>query len=63
SAAINDRLSKFGLSSATVTYTKETVNSIQTGHIQASYVQTYSIPFLRTFDMTYSSQAYVPVGS
>jgi hypothetical protein len=56
-------LSKFGLSSATVTYTKETVNSIQTGHIQASYVQTYSIPFLRTFDMTYSSQAYVPVGS
>lgn len=63
SAAINDRLSTFGLSNATVTYTKETVNSIQTGHIQASYVQTYSIPFLRTFDMTYSSQAYVPVAS
>jgi Flp pilus assembly protein TadG len=63
SNAINARLSEFGLSNASVTYTKETINSIQTGHIQASYVQTYSIPFLRTFDMTYSSQAYVPVGS
>ena len=63
SNAINARLSSFGLSNATVTYTVGMVNSIQTGHIQASYVQTYSIPFLKTFDMTYSSQAYVPVGS
>lgn len=61
--AINARLSDFGLSNANVTYTKETLNSILTGHIQASYVQSYSIPFLRTFDMTYSSQAYVPMGS
>lgn len=60
--AINARLSDFGLSNASVTYTKETLNSILTGHIQASYVQSYSIPFLRTFDMTYSSQAYVPMG-
>jgi Flp pilus assembly protein TadG len=63
SNAINARLSEFGLSNASVTYTIESINSIQTGHIQASYVQTYSIPFIRTFDMTYSSQAYVPVGS
>jgi len=63
SNAINARLSSFGLSNATVTYSVGMVNSIQTGHIQASYVQTYSIPFLKTFDMTYSSQAYVPVGS
>lgn len=61
--AINARLSQFGLSNATVTYSKSTINTVQTGHIEASYVQTYSIPFIRTFDMTYRSDAYVPIGS
>lgn len=61
--AINARLSQFGLSNATVTYSVSTINSVQTGHIAASYVQSYSVPFISTFDITFSSDAYVPIGS
>lgn len=59
---INTRLSKFGLSDASVTYTVSTINSIQTAHILATYAQSYTIPFVKTFNLTFQSDAYVPVG-
>lgn len=61
-AAINARLSSFGISQATVTYTTSVLNSIQTGHIAASFQQAYTIPFVSTFHITFSSDAYVPMG-
>lgn len=61
-SAINARLSSFGLSEATVTYTTSTLNSIKTGHIAAYFQQAYTLPFVSTFHITFSSAAYVPMG-
>ena len=61
-SAINARLSSFGLSGATVTYTTSTLNSIETGHIAAYFQQAYTVPFVSTFHITFSSDAYVPMG-
>jgi Flp pilus assembly protein TadG len=61
--AINARLANFGLADANVVYSKSTINSVETAHIVASYVQSYTVPFISTFNMTFSSDAYVPVGS
>ncbi|MDE2135019.1 MAG: pilus assembly protein [Alphaproteobacteria bacterium] len=63
SSAINDYLSSLGLSSATVTYSVGTSSGVQTAHIVASYDQTYTLPFVSTFNITFSSSAYVPQGS
>jgi Flp pilus assembly protein TadG len=60
--AINARLAKFGMSNADVTYTVSTINAVQTAHIAASYAESYTIPFVRTFNMTFRSDAYVPLG-
>lgn len=60
---INARWSKFGLSDASVTYTVSTVNAVQTAHILATYAQSYTIPFVKTFDLTFQSDAYVPLGT
>jgi Flp pilus assembly protein TadG len=59
---INARLSKFGLSNADVTYTVSTINAVQTAHIVASYARSYTIPFVHTFNITFTSDAYIPLG-
>lgn len=62
-ATINNYLSSVGLSNANVEYAVATSNTVQTGFIVAHYNQTYVLPFVSTFNMTFSSSASVPLGS
>ena len=57
---INNNLSSLGLSTATVTYTITNLNGVNISNISASYQQNYSIPFIPTIHMTFSSSAAVP---
>jgi Flp pilus assembly protein TadG len=59
-ATINNYLSSVGLSTAAVTYNVTTTSGVNTVNIAATYRQDYSIPFIPTIHMTYSSSAAVP---
>ncbi len=60
---INNYLNSMGLSTATVTYNVTITSGVSTGNIAASYQQNYSIPFVPTIHMTFSSSAAVPLPS
>jgi Flp pilus assembly protein TadG len=62
-STINNYLTANGLSTATVTYTVGLSGGINTANISASYQQNYSIPFIPTIHMTFSSSAVVPQAS
>jgi Flp pilus assembly protein TadG len=60
---VNSYMTTAGLPSATVLYSKSTINSVLTGHITANYTQTYKLPFVNTFHITFNADAYVPLNS
>jgi Flp pilus assembly protein TadG len=60
---VNSYLSSLGLSNAAVTYTVAKPNNVAIGTITASYSQSYTIPFVRTFNITFSSDTSVPIGN
>jgi Flp pilus assembly protein TadG len=60
---VNTYMTSQGLHSATVQYTTFAINNVPTGHIAANYIQTYTIPFVHTFNITYRADAYVPLQS
>ena len=62
-STINNYLTSVGLSSADVTYSVGMSGGISTATIGASYQQSYSIPFIPTIRMTFSSSAAVPQAS
>ena len=62
-STINNYLNSMGLSSADVTYNVSMSGGISTATIAASYQQSYSIPFIPTIQMTFSSSAAVPQAS
>jgi Flp pilus assembly protein TadG len=57
---INSYLSSVGLPNATVTYSVATSGGLKTASIAASFSQTYSVPFVHTFNVTFSSSEAVP---
>jgi Flp pilus assembly protein TadG len=57
---INDYLNSVNLPNATVTYSVATVSGIKTASIAASFNQTYSVPFVHTFNITFTSTEAVP---
>jgi Flp pilus assembly protein TadG len=61
-SAINGYLNGMGVSSATVTYTV-TKPSITVAYITATLKQTYTIPLVKTFTVTFSADTYVPQSS
>jgi Flp pilus assembly protein TadG len=62
-AKVNSYMTTAGLHSATVLYSTSTINNVLTGHIAANYTQTYTLPFVSTFHITFSAEAYVPLQS
>ncbi|MGH6682459.1 MAG: TadE/TadG family type IV pilus assembly protein [Pseudolabrys sp.] len=62
-SAVNTYLSSVGLSNASVVYTVATSNGVQTANIVASSVGSYVVPFVKTFNIRYSSNVSVPLGS
>lgn len=61
-AAINGYLNGMGVSSATVTYTVSKA-TITRAYITASLTKTYAVPFIKTFNITFSANTYVPQSS
>ena len=61
--AINSYLSSEGLPDATVTYTSSVSSGVTIATIQASYQQTYAVPLISTFNLTFSSNLSVPLAS
>lgn len=62
-SAVNTYLSSVGLSDAHVEYDVVTSNGVQTANIVASSVGSYVVPFVSTFNIHYSSNVSVPLGS
>jgi Flp pilus assembly protein TadG len=60
---VNSYMTKAGLPSATVLYSTSTINNVLTAHIAANYTQTYRLPFVKTFHITFNADAYVPLQS
>ena len=60
--AINNYLNGIGIPSATVTYTVST-STITRAYISATLTQTYTVPLIKRFTITYSANTYVPQSS
>jgi len=60
---VNAYLTSAGLPAATVEYTTSTIDNVLTGHIVADYSQAYTLPFVSTFHLQFSADAYVPLQS
>jgi Flp pilus assembly protein TadG len=58
---IDNYLLSVGLPRANVTYSVATANGVKTGSIDATFNQTYDVPFVSTFHMTFASSQAVPV--
>jgi Flp pilus assembly protein TadG len=57
---IDNYLLSVGLPRANVTYSVATANGVK-GSIDASFNETYDVPFVSTFHMTFASSQAVPV--
>lgn len=55
---VNGYLSSVGLPSATITYVV-TGGTLPTAHLSASLAQSYTVPLIATFHITYAADAYV----
>ena len=62
SSAINGYLSSMGIPTATVTYSVAN-GSFPVATVAATLTQSYSIPFISNFSITYSANTKVPQGS
>jgi Flp pilus assembly protein TadG len=60
--AVNDYLGGVGLPRADVVYSVSNAAGFPVANIQASFAQTYTLPLVSTFNITYSANTYVPQG-
>jgi len=61
--AVNSYLSSVGLPNATVAYSSSVTGGVTIATIQATYQQTYALPLISTFNLTFSSNLSVPLAS
>jgi Flp pilus assembly protein TadG len=59
-STVNNYLNSVGLPNATVTYSVATVSGVKTASIGATFNQSYSVPFVHTFNVTFTSNDAVP---
>src|SRR5262249_229331 len=59
SAEVNNYLASVGLPTATVSYSIAQQGTIPTGHVSATMAQTYVVPLIGTFNLTYVADAYI----
>ena len=62
-AAVNSYLASANGPTANVTYNVSTSGSVKTGTIAASVTKSYTVPMIKTFDITYTASTSVPIGS
>ena len=61
-SAVNGYLSNVGIPTATVNYSVGG-GSFPVAHITTTLAQTYSLPMIGVFNVTYSAEVYVPQGA
>jgi Flp pilus assembly protein TadG len=61
-SAVNGYLNSMGVASAAVTYTVAN-GAFPVAHISATLTQSYTVPMISNFTITYSANTYVPQGS
>jgi Flp pilus assembly protein TadG len=61
--AINGYLSSVSLPNASVSYATSTFNGVQVGTVTASFTKSVTMPFVSTFNLTYSATAKMPEGN
>ena len=57
---VNTYLNSVGLPDATVSYSVATSNGVKTASVGAQFAQSYSVPFVSTFNITFASNEAVP---
>jgi Flp pilus assembly protein TadG len=57
---VNGYLNSVGLPDATVSYSVATSNGVKTASVGAQFAQSYSVPFVSTFNITFASNEAVP---
>ena len=60
--AINNYLSSVGVPAATVTYTVNSGGSYPIADMKATLTQSYVVPLISTFHITYSAETFIPQG-
>ena len=61
--AIQNGLGAVGNPAVTVTYGTATINGVSVGHLSATMTRSYSVPFVTSYNMTYTADTYLPPGS
>jgi len=61
--AINNYLESTGLPDASVSYASSVYNGVQVGTVTASFTKSITMPFVSTFNLTYSATAKMPKGN
>jgi len=61
--AVNTYLTSANAPAASVSYTVTQSGTMKTAYILATFSKSYTVPMIRTFEITYSANASVPLGS
>jgi len=61
--SVNTYLASADAPAASVTYSVTQSGTMKTGTIFATFSKSYTVPMIKTFDITYSANASVPLGS
>lgn len=61
--AIQNQLGVIGSPTITVSYTTTTINGQSVGHLSATVTRTYVVPFITTYNMTYTAETYLSPNS
>lgn len=61
--AIQSGLGPIGNPSVNVSYSTTTINGVSVGHLSATMTCAYAVPFITTYNMTYTADTYLPPSS
>lgn len=61
--AVQSGLGNIGNPTVTVTYATVTINGVSVGHLSASMTRRYTLPLIKSYNMTYTADTYLPPNS
>lgn len=61
--AIQSSLAPIGNPTVTVSYSTTTISGVSVGHLSATMTRSYAVPWVTTYNMTYTADTYLPPSS
>lgn len=61
--AIQNGLGAIGNPTVSVHYTTTLINGVSVGHLSATMTQSYVVPFVNNYSMTYTADTYLPAST